>query len=163
VPRRRLAAGSPPGRFRGSDQQRRAEGERLRLSHLVRRRPDVAHALDRPAGGLLDRSDRLPRQQGARSGSGRRARARRSDGSRPGGRQMTSKRLALAFAAVVAVALAFGVAAGAPTEWGPPVKVTPPGGHGYEPAVYTDRFGDIFASAHKENWQLALAPDPNSP
>src|SRR5438874_7730912 len=76
---------------------------------------------------------------------------------------MTSKRLALAFAAVVAVALAFGVAAGAPTEWGPPVKVTPPGGHGYEPAVYTDRFGDIFATAHKENWQLALAPDPNSP
>src|SRR5437763_15075147 len=76
---------------------------------------------------------------------------------------MTSKRLALAFAAAVAVALAFGVAAGAPTQWGPPVRVTPPGGHGYEPAVYTDRFGDIFATAHKENWQLALAPDPNSP
>jgi hypothetical protein len=76
---------------------------------------------------------------------------------------MNSRRLALVFAAVVAVALTFGVAAGAPTQWGPPVKVTPSGGHGYEPAVYTDRFGDIFATAHKENWQLALAPDPNSP
>jgi BNR/Asp-box repeat len=44
-----------------------------------------------------------------------------------------------------------------------PVKVTPAGAHGYEPAVYTDHFGDIFATAHKENWQLAVSPDPNSP
>jgi hypothetical protein len=44
-----------------------------------------------------------------------------------------------------------------------PVKVTPAGGHGYEPAVYTDHFGNIFATAHKENWQLAISPDLNSP
>jgi hypothetical protein len=47
--------------------------------------------------------------------------------------------------------------------FGQPVKVTPDGGHGYEPAVYTDHFGNIYATAHKENWQLAISPDPNSP
>src|SRR5207247_43591 len=56
-----------------------------------------------------------------------------------------------------------GLTSAAAGQFGPPVRVTPPGGHGYEPAVYTDRYGDIFATAHKENWQLALAPDPNSP
>ena len=44
-----------------------------------------------------------------------------------------------------------------------PVKVTPTGGFGYEPSFVADSFGNIFATAHKENWQLALAPDTNSP
>src|SRR5205809_3113665 len=47
--------------------------------------------------------------------------------------------------------------------FGPPVQVTPYPGKGYEPAVYVDQFGNIFATAHKENWQLVLGPDPNSP
>ena len=47
--------------------------------------------------------------------------------------------------------------------FGPPVKVTPPDGFGYEPSFVVDRFGNIFATAHKENWQLLLAPDANSP
>lgn len=47
--------------------------------------------------------------------------------------------------------------------WGGPVKVTPQNGYGYEPSFIVDRYGNAFATAHKENWQLALAPDPNSP
>jgi hypothetical protein len=76
---------------------------------------------------------------------------------------MQVKRLWVALGAAAALALAPGLAAGGATQFGAPVKVTPAGGHGYEPAVYTDRYGDIFATAHKENWQLALAPDPSSP
>src|SRR5258708_12008150 len=49
------------------------------------------------------------------------------------------------------------------TPFGPPIKVTPELGYGYEPTVLVDRFGNIFATAHKENWQLVLAPDINSP
>src|SRR5882762_11862132 len=49
------------------------------------------------------------------------------------------------------------------TPFGPPIKVTPELGYGYEPTVVVDRFGNIFATAHKENWQLVLAPDINSP
>src|SRR5438045_9061719 len=49
------------------------------------------------------------------------------------------------------------------TTFGPPVKVTPTGGFGYEPSFVDDRFGNIFATAHKENWQPVLAPDLNSP
>jgi hypothetical protein len=49
------------------------------------------------------------------------------------------------------------------TPFGPPVKVTPPTGFGYEPSFVVDRFNNIFATAHKENWQLVLSPDPNSP
>jgi len=49
------------------------------------------------------------------------------------------------------------------TTFGPPVKVTPSGGFGYEPSFVADKFGNIFATAHKENWQLVLAPDLNSP
>src|SRR5947207_7704377 len=45
----------------------------------------------------------------------------------------------------------------------PPSQVTPYPGKGYEPAVYVDQFGNIFATAHKENWQLVLGPDPNAP
>jgi hypothetical protein len=44
----------------------------------------------------------------------------------------------------------------------PAVEVTPELSYGYEPAVYTDRFGNIYTTAHKENWQLALGPDLNS-
>src|SRR5437868_15215667 len=61
-----------------------------------------------------------------------------------------------------ALVLAAGAGAGG-AGFGAPVKVTPAGAHGYEPAVYTDHFGNIFATAHKENWQLAVSPDPNSP
>jgi hypothetical protein len=48
-------------------------------------------------------------------------------------------------------------------SFGPVVKVTPEGGFGYEPSFVTDHFGNIFGTAHKENWQLVLAPDLNSP
>jgi len=48
-------------------------------------------------------------------------------------------------------------------QFGAPVKVTPTLGTGYEPAVYVDNYGNVFATAHKENWQLAIAPDLNSP
>src|SRR5437016_14663628 len=51
----------------------------------------------------------------------------------------------------------------AATAFGPPIQVTPYPGKGYEPAVYVDQFGNIFATAHKENWQLVLGPDPNAP
>lgn len=54
-------------------------------------------------------------------------------------------------------------AAFAGASFGPPTQVTPFPGKGYEPAVYADQFGNIYATAHKENWQLALGPDPNSP
>src|SRR5712691_653179 len=70
----------------------------------------------------------------------------------------------LAASVTAAFVLLGGASAAAPgTTFGPPVKVTPAGGHGYEPAVYTDHFGNIFATAHKENWQLLLSPDLNSP
>jgi len=49
------------------------------------------------------------------------------------------------------------------TPFGAPVKVTPTGGFGYEPSFVVDRFNNLFATAHKENWQLVLAPDVNSP
>ncbi len=71
----------------------------------------------------------------------------------------------IAVAAAIAAALVLlpsGVGA-AGGGFGRPVKVTPTGGHGYEPAVYTDHFGNIYATAHKENWQLAISPDLNSP
>jgi hypothetical protein len=48
-------------------------------------------------------------------------------------------------------------------SWGTPVKVTPANGYGYEPNFVVDPYGNAFATAHKENWQLALAPDANSP
>jgi hypothetical protein len=48
-------------------------------------------------------------------------------------------------------------------RFGAPVRVTPPLGFGYEPTVVVDRFGNLFSTAHKENWQLVLAPDVNSP
>lgn len=48
-------------------------------------------------------------------------------------------------------------------KWGTPVKVTPENGYGYEPTLIVDQHGNAFSTAHKENWQLALSPDPNSP
>jgi hypothetical protein len=48
-------------------------------------------------------------------------------------------------------------------KWGAPVKITPTNGYGYEPALLIDKYGNAFATAHKENWQIPLAPDPNSP
>src|SRR5204863_8761966 len=77
--------------------------------------------------------------------------------------QTMRTRLVLAGLAAAALALLPVAFAGSGTTFGAPVKVTPAGGHGYEPAVYTDHYGNIFATAHKENWQLALAPDLNSP
>jgi hypothetical protein len=68
---------------------------------------------------------------------------------------------ASAFAlSAIAVALP-GNAAPKPTaaRFGAPVKVTPANGYGYEPTVISDRFGNLYATAHKENWQLAVAPD----
>jgi hypothetical protein len=67
--------------------------------------------------------------------------------------------------AALALAIAPHAVAGprAADRFGRPVKVTPANAGGYEPAVYTDRFGDIFVTAHKENWQLALGPDGRSP
>ena len=49
------------------------------------------------------------------------------------------------------------------TQFGPVVKVTPTGGFGYEPSFVADHNGNLFGTAHKENWQLVLAPDLNSP
>jgi hypothetical protein len=69
--------------------------------------------------------------------------------------------VAAGFAAVLVLAPA--TVGAASSGFNAPVKVTPTGAHGYEPAVYTDHFGNIYATAHKENWQLALGPDPNSP
>lgn len=48
-------------------------------------------------------------------------------------------------------------------KWGSAVRVTPENGHGYEPTLLVDKYGNAFASAHKENIELALSPDPNSP
>ena len=61
------------------------------------------------------------------------------------------------------ILLAASIAMAQGTSFGPPAKVTPTGGFGYEPSFVTDHYGNIFATAHKENWQLALAPDLNSP
>jgi hypothetical protein len=51
----------------------------------------------------------------------------------------------------------------ATTTFTAPTTVTPYPGKGYEPGLVVDKFGNIFATAHKENWQLVLGPDPNSP
>lgn len=75
--------------------------------------------------------------------------------------------LAVAVAMSLLAAGALSSGAGASHErrgrFGPPVKVTPDLGFGYEPTVVVDDFGNIFSTAHKENWQLLLAPDTRSP
>src|SRR5438067_9964957 len=53
--------------------------------------------------------------------------------------------------------------AGSGVRFGPPTQVTQYPGKGYEPAVVVDNFGNIFVTAHKENWQLVVGPDTNSP
>jgi hypothetical protein len=47
--------------------------------------------------------------------------------------------------------------------WGAPVRITPTNGGGYEPTLLVDKYGNAFATAHKENAELAISPDPNSP
>src|SRR5713226_5524272 len=69
----------------------------------------------------------------------------------------------LAIAALVFLPLPRSVVAGYSAVFDSPVQVTPDPGKGYEPAVVVDPYGNIFATAHKENWQLVLGPDPNSP
>ena len=68
---------------------------------------------------------------------------------------------ALALAALVALP---GDAAPKPkgAKFGAPVKVTPANGYGYEPTVVSDRYGNLYATAHKENWQMAMSPDPRA-
>src|SRR5437762_1292501 len=90
------------------------------------------------------------------------------EGEMEGWTNRTVSALALA---VAALAIAVPAAAGASnqasigpaTRFGAPVRVTPPMGFGYEPTVLVDAFGNIWSTAHKENWQLAVAPDTNSP
>jgi hypothetical protein len=75
-----------------------------------------------------------------------------------------------AFRIAAAGALALAIAAvspgwaksGATAKFGAPVQITPAGGGGYEPGIYADRFGNLYSTAHKENWQLALGPDSRS-
>jgi hypothetical protein len=69
-----------------------------------------------------------------------------------------------ALAATIIGVLASPAQAAAPVGgFGPAQKVTPFQGYGYEPAVLVDNYNNIYVTAHKENWQLALAPDVNSP
>ena len=82
-------------------------------------------------------------------------------------RRTTATRAALAAAGALALtALALPSSAGngraGATPFGPPTKVTPELGGGYEPTVVTDRFGNLYATAHKENAELALSPDGRS-
>lgn len=82
-------------------------------------------------------------------------------------RRTTLTRTGIATGALVALtALAMPSTAGngrsPAAPFGPPVKVTPANAGGYEPTVVTDRFGNLYATAHKENAQLALAPDSRS-
>src|SRR6185312_15725066 len=67
---------------------------------------------------------------------------------------------ALAIAAVTP-GWATGSHAAAP-RFNAPVRVTPDNGGGYEPGIYTDRFGNLYMTAHKENFELALSPDSRS-
>jgi hypothetical protein len=76
-------------------------------------------------------------------------------------------RRSLVFSALLAtvstVALAQqGQAAPTGPRFGAPVKITPTGAGGYEPGVIADRFGNLYATAHKENAELALSPDSRS-
>ncbi len=45
----------------------------------------------------------------------------------------------------------------------PAIKILPANGYGYEPTIVADAFGNLWHTSHKENWQLALAPDVDSP
>lgn len=79
-------------------------------------------------------------------------------------RRWTTIATVVGLTVLILVLLGVPRATGATTgAFNPPVKVTPDLGFGYEPAVVVDGYGNIFATAHKENWQLVLGPDPNSP
>ena len=71
--------------------------------------------------------------------------------------------VATALAAMVAGLVAAAAPHAGPAAFGAPVKVTPDLGFGYEPSLVVDPYGNIFATAHKENWQLVLGLDANSP
>ena len=76
-------------------------------------------------------------------------------------RRTTATRSALAAAGVLALtALAMPSTAGngraAAAPFGAPVKVTPANGGGYEPTILADRFVNLYATAHKENAELAV-------
>lgn len=78
---------------------------------------------------------------------------------------MTRSRWYTLAAGFIGLVLLAGSAAAAPpaAQFAPPQKVTPFQGYGYEPAVVVDDYGNIFVTAHKENWQLVLTADVNSP
>jgi len=76
-------------------------------------------------------------------------------------RKLAAVGAALALSVAALVTAAASQAGGA--TFGTPVKVTPDLGFGYEPSLVVDHYGNIFATAHKENWQLVLGPDANSP
>jgi len=71
--------------------------------------------------------------------------------------------MAVCFAATMLALPAPAAGVARADHFGGPVKLTPDLAGGYEPAVYTDHFGDVFVTAHKENVQLPLAPDTRSP
>jgi hypothetical protein len=75
------------------------------------------------------------------------------------------RRIALAVATTTMIAMIAipSTAARRAARFAPPVKVTPDLGGGYEPAVYGDRFGNLFATAHKLVQQLVIAPDSRAP
>ena len=58
----------------------------------------------------------------------------------------------MVFAAVLVVVVAAlsgsGSSQAGGAAFGPPVKVTPDLGFGYEPSLVVDRYGNIFATAH---------------
>jgi hypothetical protein len=71
--------------------------------------------------------------------------------------------LMIVFAAALILLAVVSLHAATRASFGAPVQVTPDPGKGYEPSGVADQYGNIFATAHKENWQLILGPDPNSP
>src|SRR5690349_3271756 len=73
----------------------------------------------------------------------------------------------LVFCALLATASAVvlaqqGQAAPSGPKFGAPVKITPTAAGGYEPGVISDKFGNLYATAHKENAELVLSPDSRS-
>ncbi len=77
-----------------------------------------------------------------------------------------SRRSVMLAAGLTGAALLVAVAQPGSAASGPafnaPVKVTPTAAGGYEPGVVSDRFGNLYATAHKENAELVLSPDERS-
>src|SRR4051794_7053054 len=73
--------------------------------------------------------------------------------------------LAAALFAVTALAVPWSASAATTApRFGTPVKLpTWQSCGGYEPGIATDRFGNIFVTAHKQNHCLTAALDPSSP